>query len=601
MKQLLESWKSRFSKDEEKDTDKDDESGLIGHVSEKSASSIQKVDISKIVPTSPKPENYINFYDVDQILETQRELIDRIGLTLGFDEEKKKVLIDDVVREYLRKIHLMPASESHHHSEFGGLFRHSLEVSLYAVNLATKHTFATKETSQLRHVASYAYPYALFIAGLLHDLGKAYYDMKLVGKESQIEFNPYMESVFGFQERTKDTGVSVRFLKNRIYGLHETIGSAFFASVLTQDAINYLTGEGQFKNIFVDLALTLSNEKIDEARHGYDAKVMKGVISKADQLSVKRYLMGSVNPYGTEGRALDKFSLYMQIVNLGIEIGVFETNSAGAPIQIINKDKVLLITNNNFIKEMAELIQEVGVELPRSTEKVKEFFDKSKAVIKYESGTLTEIKAKFGDFSLNLKGYLMPMSLFSSILEDLEPIQRADKKVNKQNNKEKNVTEDEPKPKQTEEAEIKEKTKEYNQNIGSSENIVKDNSEKTERKSISSKKTEIELPSIDSLDISETKSKTELPSFSFSEDDAKKESKVSEVSKENVKKKQKVDEFIVQTLIDNPDGYSPAEFHKLLKKEYSLTPGECNKFLNKICVFKGSKYTLGKEAKKIGS
>ena len=48
-----------------------------------------------------------------------------------------------ILIKYAEYIHLLPASESHHHRGAGGLFRHSLEVGFHAALMAGDVEFGT--------------------------------------------------------------------------------------------------------------------------------------------------------------------------------------------------------------------------------------------------------------------------------------------------------------------------------------------------------------------------------------------------------------------------------------------------------------------------
>lgn len=566
--------------------------------SEKSVSNIQRVDIATLVPTSPKPENYISFYDVEQIFDTQSDLIDRIALALGLDQQLKVVLVDNVVKDFLKKVHLMPASESHHHSEFGGLFRHSLEVAFYGVNLATKNVFAVGNTSHVKNIASRAYPYAIFVAGLHHDIGKAYYDIRLVGKESQKEFNPYSETVFDFQTRLDDSGFAVRFNRGRIYGFHELIGSAFFTSLLPEESISYLTGKGEVKSILVDLILAISTEEIDEKKHGIDAKTIRDVVKRADHLSVKRYLLGSVNLFGSDGRALDRYSLYLQMIHLGLEIGLFDINSLGGAFFKIDEEKIFFVITDSFLHEMSSLITEIGADLPLSKDSTVAFFEKSKMVISNEKGALTKLKIDFGEYVIGLTGFLLPKNKFSSVFDELDCITVVyDSRQNKKCN------ENEPECELGPDIIVSSKESSFHPPLESIPDIV-DINEVVEDVVINDAHNNIDAkPSLPLGALNKTLNSKkpfkeaeppfiELPVFSLDD-----QSPASYPAKEKCgesQKDQKIKAFIVQALIDNPNGILPLDMHNLLKSEFSLNRRGCNQYLETVSVIKQSKFFLAK-------
>src|SRR5438132_12055089 len=70
----------------------------------------------------------------------------------------------------------LPASEQHHHAEPGGLYQHSLEVALKALeefegNIVMEHRSDSTVDSFRSSRNRPRWQYATFIGGLCHDLG----------------------------------------------------------------------------------------------------------------------------------------------------------------------------------------------------------------------------------------------------------------------------------------------------------------------------------------------------------------------------------------------------------------------------------------------
>jgi conjugal transfer pilus assembly protein TraI len=67
-----------------------------------------------------------------RIVTTQSELIARLQDGLAFTDTRFAALVRPVIERYAAFVHLLPASEAHHHRGAGGLFRHGLEVAFHA-------------------------------------------------------------------------------------------------------------------------------------------------------------------------------------------------------------------------------------------------------------------------------------------------------------------------------------------------------------------------------------------------------------------------------------------------------------------------------------
>lgn len=72
----------------------------------------------------------------EDLQSTQDELIAKLRQVLGFNLRDFQRLIQPCIDHLAAYVHLLPASEHHHHSGAGGLLRHSLEVAFWAAQAA---------------------------------------------------------------------------------------------------------------------------------------------------------------------------------------------------------------------------------------------------------------------------------------------------------------------------------------------------------------------------------------------------------------------------------------------------------------------------------
>src|SRR5690625_3597588 len=94
------------------------------------------------IPRYPPFAKGLPVVDIDKLLETQAELIERIRSILGFNKEEYAHLVLPVIERYAAFVHLLPASEAHHHRGAGGLFRHGLEVAAFAAQFSEAMMFS---------------------------------------------------------------------------------------------------------------------------------------------------------------------------------------------------------------------------------------------------------------------------------------------------------------------------------------------------------------------------------------------------------------------------------------------------------------------------
>ena len=77
-----------------------------------------------------------------------------------------------LIERYASFVHLLPASEYHHHRGAGGLLAHGLEVGLYTLQQAREMLYGMHLEPKVRREARPRWQYGCFLAGLCHDVGK---------------------------------------------------------------------------------------------------------------------------------------------------------------------------------------------------------------------------------------------------------------------------------------------------------------------------------------------------------------------------------------------------------------------------------------------
>lgn len=94
----------------------------------------KQFDISR-VPRYPPVEIGISASPTHALLEYNQDIVDALRRCVA-NQELFDAHYYPVMFRMANMVHLLPASQSHHHRRNGGLLRHSLEVGLYAIQLA---------------------------------------------------------------------------------------------------------------------------------------------------------------------------------------------------------------------------------------------------------------------------------------------------------------------------------------------------------------------------------------------------------------------------------------------------------------------------------
>ncbi len=103
-----------------------------------------------------------------------------------------------VIDRALEFAQLLPASESHHHAQPGGMALHSLETALHALKRRQGLMLPPGAPTETQQRAQHRWTYAVFLAALLHDLGKAAHDLRIAydsAAQSNSVWNPLVGSL----------------------------------------------------------------------------------------------------------------------------------------------------------------------------------------------------------------------------------------------------------------------------------------------------------------------------------------------------------------------------------------------------------------------
>lgn len=215
-----------------------------------------------------------------RIIQTQDELIARIRGALRFNANEFKEIVLPVIERYAAYVHLLPASEAHHHRGAGGLFRHGLEVGFWASQRAESHQFCLGETPQNRRDNEPRWQFASFLGGLLHDVGKPLSDVAVTDKTGKKEWNPYDTSLADWTHKESIDHYFLRWRDKR-NKRHEKFSMMNLDQIITPKAKSYLNKPGPH-----------IMEALLEAIVGTSAaESLTQIVLWADQESVRRDLV----------------------------------------------------------------------------------------------------------------------------------------------------------------------------------------------------------------------------------------------------------------------------------------------------------------------
>lgn len=219
---------------------------------------------------------------VSVLLNGQKDLVSQIRSTLRFNAEEFDHLVLPVIEQYAAFVHLLPASEAHHHRGSGGLFRHGLEVGRYAAQMAEAYQFCVGDTPQEKRKKEPRWQLAAFFGGLLHDLGKPFYDVNVVDSSGTKIWNPQEESLLVWAESNEIDRYFIRWRDKR-KTRHKAFSPFGLGNVLTVQSRTYLNEADP------DIMAAL----IEAVQGMISTHELTEIVIKADSASVKQDMKSS--------------------------------------------------------------------------------------------------------------------------------------------------------------------------------------------------------------------------------------------------------------------------------------------------------------------
>ena len=280
-------------------------------------------------------------------MQSVEAMSDRILYWLSLDMEVR-ALAERLLERFAVTVGDLPASAAHHHAEPGGLYRHSLEVALKALeefegNMKMERRSDGSVDSFRSSRNRSRWQYATFIAALCHDLGKLF-ELQVRGKGET--WCPLDEPYAQFGRRTKTPVASWR--PEREHGAHARLSSFLMHHILSRADITYL-GLPRF----VHLATCLADG------HGESATPLAQTVSRADQASVEQ-----AQP-ALAAQPNNPVSLFLQALQELIENGALGVNSPGAQVYV-EGDKAAVVVPI-AVSQARERLMARQIKLPPNT------------------------------------------------------------------------------------------------------------------------------------------------------------------------------------------------------------------------------------------
>jgi hypothetical protein len=235
---------------------------------------------------------------------------ERILYWLSLDTQVR-ALAERLLQRFALTVGDLPASAAHHHAEPGGLYRHSLEVALKALeefegNMVMERRADGSVDSFRSSRNRPRWQYATFIAALCHDLGKLF-DLEVRGKGET--WCPIHEPYAEFGRRTKTPVASWR--GDREHGAHARASLVLLHHVISREDVAYL-GVPRLEHLFSCLA---------EGHSKSTASLLSVAVSRADQANVEHaQAVIAARPDSKAGQLLQAFQELIANGEMGVNV-----------------------------------------------------------------------------------------------------------------------------------------------------------------------------------------------------------------------------------------------------------------------------------------
>lgn len=270
---------------------------------------------------------------VEKLLETQSELIARLRQAVGVTDELFNTIYMPLIERYIAYVHLLPASEGHHHRGAGGLLRHGLEVALWATQGADRVMFAMGEPPARRRELEPRWRCGVFIAALAHDVGKPLSDVQVVDDTGKHEWGGHGEDLAAWLKRVGTRRYFLRW-RTRRHQRHESLTPMVLPHLIPQATLDYLQAAGPELYEQILFAINARDFQANDQEHNPIFKLVR----EADQASTRKDISDPVaaGVPGALGVPLERY--VMDAIRRLVRERRWIANKPGARLWVIEGD-----------------------------------------------------------------------------------------------------------------------------------------------------------------------------------------------------------------------------------------------------------------------
>lgn len=246
-------------------------------------------------------------------------LVDGCRDRMGFDYTLFHQDCMPVIERAAEWTQLLPASESHHHAQPGGLMTHMMESAAHALRFRQGYLLPVGAAPEEIPARKHRWTYAVFLAALLHDIGRPMADINVQVLRSRKPCGKW-QPLAGSMLDQGLTHYTLNFEITRDYDLHKKLPIVLFQRLVPSHVLAWLADDVQLMG---DLTSYLSGDDQDKG-------VLREIVTRADSESVKNNLMQGPRTRFASARSVPLIERLMQALRLMLEEGRLSLNRAGS-------------------------------------------------------------------------------------------------------------------------------------------------------------------------------------------------------------------------------------------------------------------------------
>lgn len=346
----------------------------------------------------PKQNSLMRKLEASELLTPYQNEIDEIREMVGVTPEHFDLYYYKPIYRYAELIQLSPASELHHHSHAGGMLEHNLDVVINALRIRRGQILPPGIDAEDIERKKDIWTYAVFVAALMHDIGKLITDLYFVdpkGRPWTLMSNHSLPDVY-----------EVRYNKHRVHKLHERLPMLVLHRFIDENAISWLFNDAL---VFQNLVYFLSGD------HG-NTPIISEIVQKADQLSVVQNLGGDVKQVAASTQQRPLHERFLHTIQTLLSEDALPLNRKGAAGY--THDNLIYFVSKRLLDEVKGRMRKDGQSVPGRNDRLMDELQQFKVIISNGDRAIWRCRVQIEDWEQTLTMLCFDVSKVWPSLDD---------------------------------------------------------------------------------------------------------------------------------------------------------------------------------------